>query len=148
MSLSSKTGGCQCGAVRYAVAHVAPDGYWCHCRMCQRAFGSVAAAMVGVAKADLAWTRGRPAYFASSAIARRGFCARCGTPLTFDYPDGAMIDLSIGSLDDPAAVPLTGHFGVESRVPGWIAADGLPATRSDEHAPLVARWAGVGGGPE
>lgn len=140
------TGGCQCGAVRYAAARVPPEGYWCHCRMCQRAFGSVAAVMVNVAKANLSWTRGAPASFASSAIARRGFCADFGTPLTFDYPDSAMIDLSVGSLDNPAAVPLTSHFGVESRVPHWIPVDDLPAKASTEHAPLVARWAAAAGG--
>ena len=32
------TGGCQCGAVRYAL-NAQPEGSFCHCRMCQRASG-------------------------------------------------------------------------------------------------------------
>lgn len=137
------TGGCQCGAVRYAAAPVPADGYWCHCRMCQRAVGGVAAAFVNVAKAALTWTAGGPAYFMSSPFGRRGFCATCGTPLTFDYLDGEHVDLTIGSLDDPTAVRLAHHFGIDSRVPGWIPPDALPEIRCVDYAPLVARWAAV-----
>lgn len=136
------TGGCQCGAVRFTAVDVSPDGYWCHCRMCQRAVGNVAAAFVNAAKANVEWT-GEPAYFASSPVARRGFCAKCGTPLTFDYPNSDKMDLTVGSLDDPSAVRLTSHFGVETRVPGWIALDELPAQRCDDYAPLTGRWANV-----
>ena len=141
-------GGCQCGAVRYAARLALDEAYWCHCRMCQRAVGNVAAAFVNVARADLEWTAGEPACFASSPIAVRGFCAACGTPLSFDYPDSDRIDLTVGSLDNPAQVAPRSHFGVESRVPGWVPDDGLPAKRSDEHAPLLARWADVRGGHE
>ena len=40
------TGGCQCGAVRYAARLAGDEAYWCHCRMCQRAVGNVTAALV------------------------------------------------------------------------------------------------------
>lgn len=136
------TGGCQCGAVRYAAATIEADAYWCHCRMCQRAVGNVAAALVNALKADVTW-HGKPAYYASSPIARRGFCGACGTPLTFEYHDSDKMDLTVGSLDDPAAARLTSHFGVETRVPGWITVDGLPEQRCDKYAPLAARWAAV-----
>lgn len=143
MTASVVTGGCQCGAVRYAAAAIDTNGYWCHCRMCQRAVGNVAAALVNALKADVTWMTREPAYFASSPIARRGFCPACGTPLSFDYPDSPKMDLTVGSLDDPAMIRLTSHFGVETRVPGWIAPDALPAVRCDAYAPLAARWAGV-----
>lgn len=141
------TGGCQCGAVRYTVSGAPRDAYWCHCRMCQRAVGNVAAAFVNVTKADVAVT-GTIAHHMSSPFGRRGFCAACGTPLTFDYPDSPNIDLTLGSLDDPAAFRPASHFGAESWVEGWIAHDDLPQTRADDYAPLLARWAAVGGKPE
>lgn len=140
------SGGCACGAVRYR-ARIVPEGYWCHCRMCQRAVGNVAAAFVNALKSDVEWTAGGPVQWASSAIAQRGHCGTCGTPLSFDYPDSARIDLAVGSLDAPAQVALTSHFGVESKVPGWLHNDALPTLRSDDHPPLRARWAGARGAP-
>jgi hypothetical protein len=113
------TGGCQCGAVRYAL-YALPQGSVCHCRMCQKATGGVFAALAKLDKADLAWTRGQPATFRSSPAARRDFCAACGTPLTFRYLDAAHLEVTIGSLDHPEAVPPKLNFGVESRLP-WIA---------------------------
>ncbi len=49
------TGGCQCGRVRYTAAIASDDAYLCHCRMCQRATGGVAAAFKSVARADVTW---------------------------------------------------------------------------------------------
>lgn len=114
------TGGCQCGAVRYAL-HAPPEGaHVCHCRMCQKAVGGPFAALAPVRLADFAWTRGQPAAFASSTVAIRHFCAACGTPLTFRYRHKRWIDVTIGSLDRPAACPPELQYGIESRVP-WLA---------------------------
>ena len=114
------TGGCQCGAVRYAL-YVAPQkSHVCHCRMCQRATGGVFAALAGAPKAEFAWTKGTPAIFASSNLAERAFCRDCGTPLGFTYTLAeARQYVTIGSLDDPAAAPIVIQYGVESRIP-WV----------------------------
>jgi hypothetical protein len=113
------TGGCQCGAVRYAL-YAAPEGSVCHCRMCQKAVGGPFAALAKFAKTDLAWTRGQPASFRSSSASCRDFCAACGTPLTFRYIDAAHMEVTIGSLGVPAAVPPLRNFGTESRL-AWVA---------------------------
>lgn len=133
-------GGCLCGAVRYRVRIDKPEGYYCHCRMCQLAFGSVFAPWVNVALADLQWLRDPPRRYASSRIAERGFCGRCGTPLSFHFNDSPRIDLSIGSLDDPSAIPPGSHFAVETRVAAWHTPDGLPEQRADAFDALNARW--------
>ena len=57
------TGGCQCGAVRFRIARLGRASI-CHCRMCQKAFGSFFGPLV-TAK-GLEWTRGAPARFESS----------------------------------------------------------------------------------
>ena len=128
------TGGCQCGAVRYAL-HATLEGiHLCHCRMCQKAVGGPFAALARVRLRDLSWTRGTPATFASSSVATRSFCARCGTPLTYRYLAGEWINVTIGSLDRPAdAVPVA-HYGIESRLPWLDALDRLPVetTGADE----------------
>ena len=140
------SGGCQCGAVRFTGRADPAKAYWCHCRMCQRAVGNVAAAFVNVGKADTSMA-GPVAHYMSSPFGRRGFCAACGTPLTFDYPDSLNMDLTLGALDDPGAFRPTSHFGVESWVEGWIQHDDLPVTRADDDAPLQARWKAAGGEP-
>jgi hypothetical protein len=104
MGASGLTGGCQCGAVRYRL-DVEPKGASiCHCRMCQKATGSPYGAFANVPHAALAFTRGAPKSFQSSEIAERGFCADCGTPLTYRNLRASRISVTLGSLDDPDAV--------------------------------------------
>jgi len=134
------TGGCQCGRVRYAVMVEDDEAYLCHCRMCQRATGGVAAALKQVVSDLVTWTRA-PDLYASSPIARRGYCAGCGTPLTFEYVEGSQkIDLTVGSFDDPSRFRPTQHFGWESHHAGWLDTADLPHVRSDEYQPLVDKW--------
>ena len=132
-------GGCLCGSVRYEATPDHRDGYYCHCRMCQLAVGNTRAAFINLRKAEVRWS-GTPAYYASSKIARRGFCPQCGTPLSFEYLDSERMDLTAGSLDDPSAVTPTAHFAIETRVASWHAEDGLPGERLDAHLKLTARW--------
>lgn len=136
----TRSGGCLCGTVRYEARPDKPEGYYCHCRMCQLAFGNTRAAFLNLRKDQLRWLGATPVYYASSKIARRGFCKRCGTPLTFEYFDSERIDISVGSLDDPEAIKPTTHFGVESRIAAWHGEDGLPGERLDEHAKIMERW--------
>jgi hypothetical protein len=115
MSLS---GGCQCGAVRFRVEGDPGRASICHCRMCQKAFAGPFGALVTVEVANLTWTRGAPASFQSSDQIKRGFCAVCGTPLTFDYSD-EVIDLTVFAFDDPSTVVPVVQLARESRAP-WI----------------------------
>ena len=140
------TGGCQCGAIRYSVNLAKPEAYYCHCRMCQRAFGNIFAALVLVKKSDVTWTRGRPALFASSKLALRGFCQSCGTPLTFEYVDGQSMDLSVGSLDQPGLLHPTCHNGAESRIASFAWHDDLPHRQTEDNVSYVAKWRAAYGG--
>ncbi len=109
------SGGCQCGAVRFHVERALGDASVCHCRMCQKAFGAFYAPLVSIGEAKLIWTRGALKYFQSSNVVKRGFCNACGTPLTYEAPDG--IALAIGAFDDPSRVVPTIQFGVEAKLP-------------------------------
>jgi len=121
------TGGCQCGAVRYRVEGPLGHAGFCHCRMCQKAFGSFGAPLVSVPHAQFRWTRGEPAVFLSSPIVQRGFCRDCGTPL-FMLEDGhGVIEIAIGSLDDPAIAPPDHVVGIESKLDWADKLPGLPA---------------------
>lgn len=124
------TGGCQCGAVRYRATAMLDNAHLCHCRMCQKATGGLFAALVAAPNDALVWTQGTPAAFRSSEHVDREFCADCGTPLTYRDLQGKHTNLTIGSLDDPAAFPPCRQMGSESRMP-WF--DTLP-TLEDEGA--------------
>jgi len=65
--------------------------------------------------------------YASSAEARRGFCSRCGTQICFTatFLPG-LIDITIGSLDAPEALPPTLHYWESKRLPWLHSSDELP----------------------
>ena len=132
-------GGCACGKVRFAAQVHNDEAYLCHCRMCQRATGSVSIAFKNVKKSDVAWQSG-PDWYASSPIARRPYFASCGTSLGFEFPDSENMDLTVASFDDPARFRPVHHFGVESLHRAWINTEGLPEYRVDEYKPVVDRW--------
>lgn len=128
------SGGCQCGAVRYALYGEPTDPHICHCRMCQKAFGSFFAPFAIVEAEDFALTRGALTRFRSSDPAERGFCANCGTPLTFHYVNSARIAVAIGSLDHPELVPPRTQYGVEGRL-AWFPQIDLPSVTTEADMP-------------
>jgi hypothetical protein len=129
------TGGCQCGAVRYALYAEPTEPSICHCRMCQKAFGNYIAPLAGVPFEEFAWTRGEPGTFRSSDAVERGFCRDCGTPLLFRYVDRNRISVSLGSLDDPRRVAPAMQFGIESRTVDLATLAALPAETTEESSP-------------
>lgn len=128
-------GGCFCGAVRYSAQGPASHSTVCHCSMCRRIAGAPCVAWFSVPRAALRFTAGRPAIFHSSPGAARGFCAQCGTQLTFeDERDPECVDITTASLDDPEAAPPADHTYVQSRLHWLHLADELPRylrTRSE-----------------
>jgi hypothetical protein len=126
------TGGCQCGAVRYALHEAPTNAHICHCRMCQKAFGSFFAPLFQVPIPRFEITRGELAIFRSSDIAERGFCRACGTPLTIQDIGDTEICVAIGSLDDPAKVVPAYQYGVEGRLPYFAVLAALPGEKSTE----------------
>jgi hypothetical protein len=113
------TGGCQCGAIRFALSASPTRVSICHCRMCQKATAAPFASFADIPNANFAWTRGTPTSFKSSSIAERDFCAACGTPLSYRKIDGDSIEIMTGAFDRPDRMVPTLQFGTESRL-GWV----------------------------
>ncbi|MGZ9809645.1 GFA family protein [Pseudoroseicyclus sp. H15] len=138
-----RSGGCQCGAVRYRVTALTDNAHICHCRMCQKATGNLFAPLISAADGALTFTRGTPATFRSSDHATRGFCAACGTPLFYGYDEGRGFSLMMGTFDDPASLPpLREECGLEGRQPqmdeiGSVARKGTTEEDMPE-APAIA----------
>ena len=110
-----RSGGCQCGALRYALRSEPTHTSICWCRMCQKASGNYFQAFTGVPRADFVWTRGQPSTFYSSAAVARDFCRECGTPLTYSRVAVDRISVTVGSLDQPYDFPSEVQYGIENR---------------------------------
>ncbi len=141
------TGGCQCRRVRYAVIVTDDEASLCHCGMCRRATGGVAAALKTVAVADVTWTAAPPDIYRSSPIAERPYCAACGSPLGFRFLDSEEMELTVGSFDDPVALPPDHQFlgGDRACRRGWTSricrAGGWPImhpSQTDGRRPLAS----------
>ena len=138
-ALPALTGGCLCGTTRYTAQPDHREGYYCHCRMCQLAFGNTRAAFLNLRKSEVEWAS-PPTFYASSKFALRGFCPHRGTPLSFEYLGSECMDLSVGSLDEPSAISPVSHFAVESRIANRQAVVGMPGERLDASQTLTQRW--------
>lgn len=145
---ATMTGGCACGRHRFeAELPAGAQPYLCHCRMCQRASGNVSLALVTLPQANVRWSE-EPSWYASSPIAERPFCARCGTSLGFRYRTGTdKMDLTVAAFDDPSGMRPHHHFGAESMHRAWLNTEGLPEMRSEDYAALQDRWASSGARP-
>jgi hypothetical protein len=130
------TGGCQCGAVRFRVEGALGHASVCHCRMCQKAFGAFYAPLVSVREARFSWTRGEPKRFRSSNLVVRGFCGDCGTPLTYEAPDG--MALAIGAFDQPEEIAPEIQWGIEAKLPYVDDVSKLPGKATMEDAAAAA----------
>lgn len=131
------TGGCLCGSVRYQTAMPVSPPTFCHCASCRRASGAHMVAWMTVDRRGLRWLGAQPREYASSTAVLRGFCERCGTPLTYRHDSyGERIDLTIATLDEPARVAPVDHIWMADAVAWDRPADGLP-----QHAGLRPRRA-------
>jgi len=76
------TGGCQCGALRYAIAAEPLSVYLCHCTDCQKQTGSAFGMSVLVPREALIYTSAHPMTWEKTADSGRKmdgeFCATCG----------------------------------------------------------------------
>ncbi|WP_189988784.1 GFA family protein [Thalassobaculum fulvum] len=116
-------GGCLCGAFRYAVTGPPVRSGLCHCGLCRRATGGLAAAWA-------IWPRERyrdngapTAEWSASATGARRFCPTCGATLGYAFtrrPD--LVEIMIAGLDDPGAVAPDSH-GFAADAPSWLVID-------------------------
>ena len=127
MSESFYPGGCLCGAVRYEARGNPRYLCFCHCETCRRAAGAPVVPWATFARGELNIVRGTLAQFRSSPEVLRGFCAACGTSLTYlNEARAEDFDLTLASLDEPQRLAPTMHVWVQDKLP-WVSIDdGLP----------------------
>ncbi|QAY77794.1 GFA family protein [Sphingosinicella sp. BN140058] len=111
------TGGCLCGAVRYRITGPLRATSLCHCESCRRATGGPSLAWAIFGEDDVEITTGTLAVYESSPGVERGFCARCGTSLSYRRANRpGLFDVTTASLDDPELFPPDKEIWVEERL--------------------------------
>jgi hypothetical protein len=109
------TGGCLCGAVRYQASLPLTMVTYCHCSMCRRWHGHVGA-YTAVDREGFRLTEARGLkWHASSAEAKRGFCAECGSSVLFDEAALPKMGICAGTLDAPTGIREKAHIYTASK---------------------------------
>ncbi len=126
MSDGSLTGACLCGHISYRLSGAISRINHCHCDQCKRHTGAAFATWVTLPADQVRWEGAAVAYFQSSDFAERGFCARCGSTLVWRRLNGDLIDVSVGTLDDPGSVRPEDHYWGKDELPWLHMVDGLP----------------------
>ena len=102
------SGGCACECIRYECTEEPIVQLICHCRACQRASGSAFAAVIMVAADKFRFLKSEPSFHeviggTTGRKFRRGFCSKCGSPVTLHWPEVSNVQMiQVGSLDDPS----------------------------------------------
>jgi hypothetical protein len=136
---ASRTGGCQCGAVRYEVRGATSQETLCHCTDCRRASAAPVVAWFSVRPDAFRLTQGALKAYRSSPGVVRSFCADCGTQITYQRDGLGELDVTTCSLDDPESAPPRDHTFVRSAL-GWAPVhDGLPRHATLREPPQAAR---------
>jgi hypothetical protein len=108
------TGGCLCGAVRFAVDGPLRDVVLCHCSHCRRTHGHVAAyAACGAGDLEVVADDGLRWY--ADGDRERGFCGRCGASLFWRAPARETISVAAGALDPPTGLRTVAQIFVADR---------------------------------
>jgi len=110
------SGGCLCGAVRFAATPDDGEMGVCHCRMCRRWTGGT---YMAVACGPMAGVEVEGAYalgvYKSSDHGERVFCSKCGSTLMWRLADGSHVSMSAQAFDDPSQFKFTTEIFVDEQ---------------------------------
>lgn len=128
-SMTTLTGGCHCGAVRYEVTGEPLTHALCHCSDCRRHSGAPVVGWTMYLKNSLKLTKGNPKLYESSEHGRRQFCPTCGTGLfyTNDEVLPGIVDIQSATYDDPEKIPARVQIQVAERLRWMESAHDLPS---------------------
>jgi hypothetical protein len=128
--MTSITGGCLCGAIRYTSSAEPVMQAVCHCRNCQKQAGSAFSIIVGVPEAALS-VEGKTTDYHDSGdsggAVLRQFCGTCGSPL-FSRVAAApgLVFVKAGTLDDVEGFAPQVQVWAKSRQP-WVDLGAMPS---------------------
>ncbi|MGK2926771.1 MAG: GFA family protein [Lysobacterales bacterium] len=116
--MSTLSGSCLCGAVRYTVSGEAQRFYHCHCSRCRKVSGTGHASNLFV-QGTLAWNSGEELIrtFKLPEAARFGnsFCEVCGSRMPRFIEKVGMVFIPAGSLEDEPDLRPQARIFLDSR---------------------------------
>ncbi len=118
-------GSCLCRDITFSVSgELRGMASACHCGQCRKQSGHHwASGNVGENGITI---DGPVAWFEASAVAKRGFCARCGSFLFWKAHDEDQISFALGALDEEAGIRLQRHIFVADKGAYYEISDDLP----------------------
>jgi len=133
-----RTGRCNCGAVTFRTRGPLREVIACHCSQCRRQTGlHYAATNVDDDRIEIEGADAITWYHASE-VARRGFCATCGSALFWKHRDDTHISVLAGAFDQPTGLSISHHIFCADKGDFYEIADGLPQYAKSSPGVLVA----------
>jgi len=132
------TGGCNCGAVRFALSEAPTAARYCHCTRCQRRTGTAASASAVAVPGSFQLLAGEDRLRAWKPVdgSEKWFCGDCGSALFTRNPrDPEQVAIRMGAFaEDPGVTPSARQFVAYAAPWEPIPDDGLPrfAERGEE----------------
>lgn len=132
-----RTGGCQCGKVRYQCAAEPLALYVCHCAECRHQSASAFGMSLTMPAGTIRVTQGAPKFWTRRADSGRrircAFCPDCGSRLWHEAMDSDYLSIKAGSLDQPVDLSKAIHIWTSRKLPGTVIPPG--AERYPEEPP-------------
>jgi hypothetical protein len=120
-----RTGGCQCGAVRYESSGEPRALYVCHCAECRKQSASAFGMSLVVQRSGFHVSKGTPDFWTRRADSGRqvrcAFCPICGSRLWHEREGiSETVTIKAGSLDKPVDMTNAIHIWTLRKLPGVI----------------------------
>ncbi|MGO1118626.1 GFA family protein [Rhodovibrionaceae bacterium A322] len=114
--MTSITGECFCGEIRYQISGTLSPGRSCHCSRCRKAFSGAGSAMTMIDPQSFSWLQGQESIsrYINKAGIGLGFCRICGSTLCA-FNQGDVMGITLGCLNDDPAVEIADHIFVGSK---------------------------------
>jgi len=119
------SGGCQCGAVRYAIDGPPVSLFVCHCCECRKQSASAFGISFIVRRENFRLTKGRTKRWSRRTDSGRTlnceFCPDCGSRVWHEGPvNERTVSIKGGSLDQPVDLGPAVHIWTSRKLPGVV----------------------------
>jgi hypothetical protein len=115
--MTTRTGGCLCGDIRFEIRGSIPGLYQCHCSLCRKLSGTNSNTAFMIRAADFSWASAdrRVRVFERPTGFHSEFCERCGSPVPFAMAAEGLVWVPAGAIDGALGTRVTNHIFVASK---------------------------------